>query len=362
MPPGCGRNQIRERTIETPVTRSPRTSNDATRGNESPQTGPLTSSKEEDTPTPLFGSVKEGRPQKRIYFEPQNDKCRWLLYMRNLPDKPNAGADRVTVGPKTFKTWGNGVLPTKVLFLRTLGAKIPPHPEGRSAIPTVETRNVGSMKAVWLGLAMDPQFGSNGYRSFTKPYRRKTALVRLPLLQGGQSASRMPGFGPKSLRPITTTAAALAFGPDGGTCSRKRFWCAMTKINHILPWAQKLRLADHDGRCETDSLTPALYQDGNDTLAPSGCTFVKKRGMGRVGQHTSCLDHMETTAILPTNCDISRSLKRLRELRLNTKVGLQEAAWRMLHKQPGPGRGGTPEGPDCLRRLEKAARNPEAST
>lgn len=55
-------------------------------------------------------------------------------------------------------------------------------------------------------------------------------------------------------------------------------WCCHDEINLIEPgknygWPLAI------GGTETDSLTPPLYQSGNDTWAPSGCVFVKKAGI-----------------------------------------------------------------------------------
>jgi glucose/arabinose dehydrogenase len=50
-------------------------------------------------------------------------------------------------------------------------------------------------------------------------------------------------------------------------------WCCHDEINLIEPgknygWPLKI------GGQETDSLTPAIYQTGMETIAPSGCTFI----------------------------------------------------------------------------------------
>lgn len=56
-------------------------------------------------------------------------------------------------------------------------------------------------------------------------------------------------------------------------------WCCHDEINLIEPgknygWPLKI------GGQETDSLTPAIYQTGFETIAPSGCTFIKGKEWG----------------------------------------------------------------------------------
>ncbi|HWY37292.1 MAG TPA: PQQ-dependent sugar dehydrogenase [Bacteroidia bacterium] len=56
-------------------------------------------------------------------------------------------------------------------------------------------------------------------------------------------------------------------------------WCCHDEINLIEPgknygWPLKI------GGTETDSLTPPIYQTGFETIAPSGCTFIKGREWG----------------------------------------------------------------------------------
>jgi glucose/arabinose dehydrogenase len=56
-------------------------------------------------------------------------------------------------------------------------------------------------------------------------------------------------------------------------------WCCHDEINLIEPgknygWPIAI------GGTETDSLTPAIYQSGFDTWAPSGCTFIKGKEWG----------------------------------------------------------------------------------
>lgn len=56
-------------------------------------------------------------------------------------------------------------------------------------------------------------------------------------------------------------------------------WCCHDEINLIEPgknygWPLKI------GGQESDSLTPAIYQTGMETIAPSGCTFIKGKEWG----------------------------------------------------------------------------------
>ncbi|MGZ3865888.1 MAG: PQQ-dependent sugar dehydrogenase [Bacteroidia bacterium] len=56
-------------------------------------------------------------------------------------------------------------------------------------------------------------------------------------------------------------------------------WCCHDEINLIEPgknygWPYKI------GGTETDSLTPAIYQTGMETIAPSGCIFIKGKQWG----------------------------------------------------------------------------------
>jgi len=56
-------------------------------------------------------------------------------------------------------------------------------------------------------------------------------------------------------------------------------WCCHDEINLIEPgknygWPLKI------GGTETDSLTPAIYQTGMETIAPSGCMFIKGKQWG----------------------------------------------------------------------------------
>jgi aldose sugar dehydrogenase len=56
-------------------------------------------------------------------------------------------------------------------------------------------------------------------------------------------------------------------------------WCCHDEINLIEPgknygWPLKV------GGTETDSLTPPIYQTGFETIAPSGCTFIKGKQWG----------------------------------------------------------------------------------
>ena len=254
-----------------------------------------------------------------------------------------------TVAKDLQNPWGMGFLPDESFVFCERSGQIRRIPKGEAQSQLLMTRSVEVSEGGLLGLAVDPQFGSNGYLFIYETVSGGNRVVRLHYTGSSlqQDAVALGGI-PSS---YNHDGGALRFGPDGylyvgtgdalqpglaqdknslagkilridrngnpapgnpfgnavwtyghrnvqgfdwnlqGTMlatehgpSSENGWCCHDEINHIVPgrnygWPITM------GGAETDSLTPALYQTGNDTWAPSGCTFVKNAVWGE-WQHT----------------------------------------------------------------------------
>lgn len=235
--------------------------------------------------------------------------------------------------------WGMVFLPNEDLVFGERTGKISLLKKDETSATLLMTRSVEVSEGGLLGMAIDPDFGSNGYLYIYETVSGENRVVRLLYNNGNlvQDAIILNGI-PSS---YNHDGGALRFGPDGylyvgtgdalqpnsaqdinsmagkilridrngnaapGNPFNNRVWtyghrnvqgfdwntqgamlatehgptsefgwCCHDEINHIEPgknygWPITM------GGAETDPLTPAVYHSGDDTWAPSGCTFVR---------------------------------------------------------------------------------------
>lgn len=244
-----------------------------------------------------------------------------------------------TVATDLENPWGMAFLPNEDFFFCERTGEIHRIPKGQTESTVLMTRSVEVSEGGLLGLAVDPQFQSNQYLFVYETVPGENRVVRLLYTNGNltQDAVILDGipasynhdggglrFGPDGYLYVGTGDAlqgelaqdknSLAgkilridrngnpapgnpFGNevwtyghrnvqgfgwnDQGTMiatehgpSSENGWCCHDEINHIVAgrnygWPITM------GGGETDSLTPAIHHTGEDTWAPSGCTYVR---------------------------------------------------------------------------------------
>ena len=240
--------------------------------------------------------------------------------------------------------WGMAFLPNGDFLFCERAGNINLMKKGSSDYNMIMYRNVIESEGGLLGLAIDPDFNTNHYIFIYETISTGNQLVRLKfnndaisqdqiILNAIPSAFNHDGgglkFGPDNYLYLGTGDATipnlaqdknslagkiLRLDRDGNAAPGNPFnnrvwtyghrnvqgfdwdrhgrmiatehgptsefgWCCHDEINLIEPgknygWPIAI------GGAETDTLTPSIYQSGNDTWAPSGCTFIKGKEWG----------------------------------------------------------------------------------
>lgn len=151
-----------------------------------------------------------------------------------------------------------------------------------SGIPAANNHDGGALRFgpdgyLYLGTgdATVPQLAQN---------KNSLAGKILRIDRDGNPASGNPfntaiwSYGHRNVQGFDWTAEGKMFATEHGPTSEFG-WCCHDEINVIEPgknygWPIAI------GGTESDSLTPPVYQTGNEVWAPSGCTFIKGKEWG----------------------------------------------------------------------------------
>ena len=244
-----------------------------------------------------------------------------------------------TVAQDLENPWGMAFLPNEDFLFCERTGEIHLLKKGEATSSVLMSRGVEVSEGGLLGLAVDPQFQSNHYVFIYETIGGENHVVRLiynnasltqdvVVLGGIPSSYNHDGgglhFGPDGYLYVGTGDALqpdlaqdknslagkiLRIDRNGNPAPGNPFnnavwthghrnvqgfgwndqgqmiatehgpssefgWCCHDEINHIVAgrnygWPITM------GGSETDSLTPAIHQTGDDTWAPSGCTFVR---------------------------------------------------------------------------------------
>ena len=240
--------------------------------------------------------------------------------------------------------WGLVFLPNEDLVFSERTGRISTLKKGENEAVLLMARTVEVTEGGLLGMAVDPQFGTNGYLYIYETVPSQNRVVRLRYQNGqlSEDAVILDGI-PSS---YNHDGGALRFGPDGylyvgtgdalqselaqdrnsmagkilridrngneapgnpfnsrvwsyghrnvqgfdwnaqGTMMATEHgptsefgWCCHDEVNHILPgrnYGWPLVIGD----TQADTLTSPVHHTGDDTWAPSGCSFVHAAAWG----------------------------------------------------------------------------------